>query len=269
LKTKQSYESQCRNLYKNLGLLGSGVTLKNDCRIGKINKCWKGCGGQGKGVKYYGIILPHIGTNYNSTKLLVIGVNNRANWTHKNGKKVGIDSETIGILEEADNIINDPTNTWRLYDRLAEYCTIVYKLINKQKVPSSFSPQEKADALVKYIALTQSTKCNPDTKTNYPSIHMQKICSENILLEEIKILKAEYIVILGLGNFDVIAPIISHYFNQQRFNFNQIVSRNKSKRIAHCRLTKGDKKIHLIGVEHPSRGSPKSVKQQLSKLAIP
>lgn len=273
------YKVKFKELYRKLGIMHgcSPLPLHTNCE--KRRTCWgKGRVTKNRVPEYSSITLPHVGEEYDSTKLVVIGVNNRANWEHDDGTKVNIHSEATGVIDEAKRILTKGKS--KFYLPLAEYCTILLTRtgkLNGTPEDNIKNRQVLARVLEKKIVLVQSVKCNPkENQAEYPRGPMFKECPKHILLRELHILKPRHILILGLENFDHIIPVIRDYLSKKHNGYRPCSSPHprRWKQIMvfeYHRYRRGKKDCEhiIIGVRHPSYGSPNSVKTQLMSIPFP
>ena len=159
-----TYKETIKTYYSNIGLISqNGRILPLDRSCEYRSYCW----GKIRADKesYRGIMLPHIGDDYeNKTKLMVIAINSRAN---HNQDVLGIDSDSIEIRKKAEEIRKSgyiSNNAERFYEIVAQYSADF--LLNKGIEHHRDRKALLADSLEKSIVFIQAVKCNPPKKVN-------------------------------------------------------------------------------------------------------
>lgn len=210
--------------------------------------------------RYSGIIYSYVGSKYDETRLLVIGINNRANegWINKN-------SESLWISKYAEEI-RQKGKAFKFYDNVAKYATVWLtrnKYLEGSLEHNIDNSEVLAGVLENCIAFAQAVKCNPPKTTRQNPYNLMYVnCPSLILKEELDALKPRRILVLGLPNFDRIRSLIEE---EMGFKLKRIIGQ----KVRRVEFWQHANEIDLIGVYHPSLGPTGHVLSILKSLNLP
>jgi len=253
----KTLDQEFKKLYVKLGFIdntGMCCSLPEVCNNSK--KCW----GTEKdrlpvsNSAQAHISRPYIGKEYDKLRLLVVGIN-----MNEHGGYYAFDGLIDGEYGARKDILNwirrskfgNPTE--RYVGTYQYYCSSNYgaaiasinNLINLKHSSDGLPlSQNTADAW-DYISYTNHIKCSPTFENSRPSSEMWHLCGSHVLLEEIKILKPKYILILGItDNF--------WHFKDKVININ-LQSEYEIDDARYQKLVFDNEAIHLFAITHPSR----------------
>jgi len=226
---------------------------------------------------YNQISIPWIGSNYNKYKIVVLGIN-----AYESG---GIDdirnNVTNSMIELSRNKyrvnfnyeFTSGVNAGKMYKgsllwhRMAAYSKVVVSALNcasddffkelELTKNEQFVPK-KVVSYFEHIAFLNHVKCSPLGDRSIPNTKMWENCGQHILIDELKILDPDYIIVLGSSaNFDYLKNNVLGLENVESDVFGKI-------KYFKCKVF--SKPTKVIGLPHPSApngGSSKSLYQSL------
>jgi hypothetical protein len=193
----EKYIKDLGNLYasKNILINGIDVLLHENC-VHKDN-CWNSESINKRGDRWNKIAFPYIGDEYNGD-LMCIGLN-----LHEYGGKgaqnelIKGNAQQIGVinyLKKGIKLINFNSNNYPgtiIFHRIAVYSNII---LNNSICPND---NKKLSEIYSKIVFLEAIKCSPALNKSRPEPEMNNYCPNDILLNEIDILKPKRILILG------------------------------------------------------------------------
>ena len=188
-------EKQLKKLYEKVG---SSICSNND-----ESSCW----GQ-KDHHRDTIYLPYIGKNYDKYRILCLGIN-----LNDYGDSLYAMRElTAFAVEKLKDGKKQLQGSSLVPHRTYTYAAIW--LIKSGLFSNDILGDISNEILLKaldYIAITNTVKCSTEEKKGYPYFNMWNNCSENILLEELNILKPKRIILIGNSrNYNILQGFLSN-----------------------------------------------------------
>ncbi len=214
------------------------------------------------------ISLPWIGSKYEKFRVLVLGENfyecggleactnlirlAKSEMMEKNTKRVLASGKT-----DKDKIYR---GTY-FYYKMACYCSVLTHFLDEGATDNILPGPFDANLVAEFfdrVAYTNHVKCSPSDSLSRPEAAMWEECGKHILVDEIRLLDPEWIIVLGKGNN-------SYYLNR----FVSPAEVQSIGTVSGFLGQIGGKSIRVIVVPHPSyfRAKVSAVAADLLRLA--
>lgn len=255
------------DLYKEKGYInnmGGATSICNTCDFS--NSCYEGQEERKPdkiNKEWSEIILPWIGKSYTKYKIAFLGINPnedgglfQAYKLIEEAKKEmleGITKVNFGYVHASGVRIGKKYKGTFLWHRMAAYTKSIksalscdpddlmkaYELNNIE----NFEPQKVANEFDSIVFLNH-IKCSPLNERSKPSSKMWENCGGNVLLEELKILRPEYLILLGTG--DNLWALIHHTLKEHNLSFSEY------KEMKYINTTVLGFSTKIIAIPHPA-----------------